>query len=110
MVELGQIDRPDAEIFAGKRKLYCVANVYPIEDAPDDYKNLVNKYWDDVVQQIEKIEVAGKINKIFCELIYLQGNEALNILAKINAGTAQNRLHGAANLPSRYLDRRSLGH
>jgi hypothetical protein len=84
MVELGQIDRPDAEIFAGKRKLYCVANVYPIEDAPDDYKNLVNKYWDDVVQQIEKIEVAGKINKIFCELIYLQGNEALNILAKIN--------------------------
>ena len=84
MVELGQIDRPDAESFAGKRKLYCVANVYPIADAPDEYKELVRKYWDEVVQQIEKVEVAGKIKKIFCELIYLQGEEALNMLSKIN--------------------------
>ena len=84
MVELGKIDRPDAEIFAGKRKLYCVANIYSIEDAPDDYMELFNKYWDEVVQQIEKIEVAGKIKKIFCEIIYSQGDESLNILAKIN--------------------------
>jgi hypothetical protein len=84
MVELGRIDRPDAEIFAGKRKLYCIANIYPLEDARDDYRKLVNKYWDEVVQQIEKIEIAGKIKKIFCEIIYLQGDEALNILAKIH--------------------------
>lgn len=84
MVELGKIDRPDAEIFAGKRKLYCVANIYPIEDAPDDYKELINKYWGEVFQQIEKIEVAGKIKKIFCEIIYSQGDEALNILANIH--------------------------
>ncbi len=84
MVELGKIDRPDAEIFTGKRKLYCVANIYPIEEAPDDYKELFNKYWDEVAQQIEKIEAAGKIKKIFCEVIHLHGDEALNILAKIN--------------------------
>lgn len=84
MVELGHIDRPEAEIFAGKRKLYCVANIYPIEEASDDYKELINKYWDEVIKQIEKIEVAGKIKKIFCEIIYLQGDEALNILAKLN--------------------------
>ncbi len=84
MVELGKIDRPDAETFAGKRKLYCIANIYPIEDASDDYKELINKYWGEVFQQIEKIEVAGKIKKIFCEIIYSQGDEALNILAKIH--------------------------
>lgn len=84
MAELGKIDRPGAETFTGKRKLYCVANIYPVEDAPDDYKELFNKYWDEVVQQIDKIEAAGKIKKIFCEIIHLNGDEALNILAKIN--------------------------
>ena len=89
MVELGQIDRPEAETFVGKRKLYCVANIYSIEDAPDDYKELFNKYWDEVVQQIEKIETAGKIKKIFCEIIYNQGDEALNILTKLNERIVQ---------------------
>ncbi|MDI6889999.1 MAG: hypothetical protein QMC83_03530 [Thermodesulfovibrionales bacterium] len=89
MVELGQIERPKAESFAGRRKLYCVPNIYPIDDAPNDYKELFNKYWDEVAQQIEKIEVAGKIKKIFCEMVYLQGEEALNILAKINDRATQ---------------------
>ncbi len=84
MVELGQIDRPSAESFTGKRKLYCVPNIYPLFDAPDDYKELFTKYWDEVAQQIEKIEVAGKIKKIFCEMIYPQGEEMLNILARFN--------------------------
>jgi len=89
MVELGQIDRPEAETFVGKRKLYCVANIYSSEDAPDDYKELFSKYWDEVVQQIEKIETAGKIKKIFCEIIYTQGDEALNIVAKLNERIVQ---------------------
>lgn len=84
MVELGQIDRPNAESFTGKRKLYCVPNIYPLFDTPDDYKELFTKYWDEVAQQIEKIEVAGKIKKIFCEMIYPQGEEMLNILARFN--------------------------
>jgi hypothetical protein len=84
MVELGQIDRPSAESFSRKRKLYCVPNIFPLYDAPDDFKVLFNKYWDEVAQQIEKIEVAGKIKKIFCEMIYLQGEEMVNILARFN--------------------------
>jgi hypothetical protein len=89
MVELGQIDRPSAESFAGKRKLYCVPNIYPLFDAPDDYKELFTKYWDEVAQQIEKIEVAGKIKKIFCEMIYLQEEEMLNILTRFNERVQQ---------------------
>jgi hypothetical protein len=89
MVELGQIDKPETEMFLGKRKLYCVANVYPIEDAPDEYKELFNKYWDEVVQQVEKIEAAGKIKKIFCEIIYDQGDESMNILTKLNERIVQ---------------------
>jgi hypothetical protein len=84
MTELGQIAKPAVEDFAGRRKIYCVANIYPIEDAPEDYKELVNKYWDEVVHQTEKIEAAGKTRKIFCELISEQSEEAFGILNKIN--------------------------
>ncbi|MCJ7482134.1 MAG: hypothetical protein MUO31_04130 [Thermodesulfovibrionales bacterium] len=84
MVELGQIQRPLADEFSGKRKLYCVANIYPVEEAENYYHELVRKYWDEVAQQIEKVEAAGKVQKIFCEIIYQQGDEALNILGTIN--------------------------
>jgi len=84
MVELGQIQRPQADEFSGKRKLYCVANIYPLEEAENDYHELVRKYWDEVAQQIEKVEAAGKVQKIFCEIIYQQGDEALNVLGTIN--------------------------
>ncbi|MEW6571831.1 MAG: hypothetical protein AB1390_11805 [Nitrospirota bacterium] len=84
MVELGRIEKPDVEIYANKRKLYCVANIYAFEGAPEDFKLLVNKYWDEVVQQINKIEAAGKIRKIFCEIISQTGDEALELLSQIN--------------------------
>jgi hypothetical protein len=84
MVELGQIQRPLADEFSGKRKVYCVANIYPVEEAENYYHELVRKYWDEVAQQIEKVETAGKVQKIFCEIIYQQGDEALNVLGTIN--------------------------
>jgi hypothetical protein len=84
MAELGQITRPNVEDFAGRRKLYCVANIYPIEDAPEDYKELISKYWDEIVQQIDKIEAAGKTRKIFCEIISEQSEEAFDVLNRIN--------------------------
>jgi hypothetical protein len=89
VAELGQIERPSQESFAGKKKLYCVHNVYVFENAPDGYKELFNKYWDEVFQQIEKIEAAGKINKIFCESIFISGTEALDVLSKMNEKAAQ---------------------
>ena len=89
MVELGQIDRPDAASFSGKRKLYCVASIFSVADAPDDYTALVGRYWDEVVQQLEKIESAGKIKKIFSEIILEEGDKALDILGKINEKVPQ---------------------
>lgn len=103
MVELGKIEKPAVEGFVGKRKLYCVPNVYPIKDAPEDYKGLVDKYWDEVAQQTERLEVAGKIKKIFCESISVHGEEAFNIMAKINEQACQiikkKVTEGAALLP-----------
>jgi len=84
MAEVGQIQRPTVDEFGGKRKLYCIANIYPIDDAPDDYKELVNRYWDEVVVQIGKIENAGRATKIFCELISEKSDEMLGLINRIN--------------------------
>ena len=84
MAELSKIERPDAGSFSGKRKLYCVANVYPLKDGPDDYKGLVERYWGEVTQQTERLETAGKIKKVFCESVSGQGEEAYSVLAKLN--------------------------
>jgi len=84
MAEIGKIEKPEAESFAEKKKLYCVPNVYLLKDAPEEYKKLFNTYWDEVEQQIEKLETIGKIRKIFYENISVQGDEALDLLSKIN--------------------------
>ncbi len=89
MPELGQIEKPSVESFKEKKKLYCISNVYPIHDAPTDYTALIDKYWNEVIQQTERLELAGKIKKIFCESIYVQGEEALNTLSKINEKALQ---------------------
>jgi hypothetical protein len=89
VAELGKIEKPEADKYTGKRKLYCIPNVYPIEQAPDDYKELVDRFWDDAAMQIEKLEAAGKIKKIFCENIHVGGQEALDTLGKMNEKSFQ---------------------
>ncbi len=84
MAELGKIERPSAESFVGKRKLYCVPSVYPIKEAPDEYAGLVNRYWEEVYEHTERLEAAGKIRKIFCESISVEGEGGLDALARMN--------------------------
>lgn len=89
MVEIGRIEKPPLESFAGKRKLYVVRNVYLPENQSDEYKGLFHKYWDDVLLQLEKIEAAGKIRKIFCEHIFSAEKDALDAFARLNERAVQ---------------------
>ncbi|MGE5893631.1 MAG: hypothetical protein ACM34I_06205 [bacterium] len=89
MAELGSIEKPSPESFTGKRKLYCVPNMYHPADVPEEFSNLIRKFWDEVTNQIERLELAGKIAKIFCENIPLEGEEALAVLEKMNAQAHQ---------------------
>ena len=89
MAELGQIEKPGTESFTGKRKLYCVPNIFPLYDPPEGFKELFNKYWNEVDQQIEKLEVAGKVKKIFCEMVYTEKEEMMEILGRFNERVQQ---------------------
>lgn len=84
MNKLGQIEKPLVESFSEKKKLYCVPNIHPIKDAPDDYRQLMERYWNEVANHLERLEAAGRVKKIFYEGIFTQGEEALNIIEKVN--------------------------
>jgi len=89
MTELGRIEKPSLEGFAGKRKLYTVRSVYLPGNPHEEYKSLFHKYWDEVSVHIEKIEAAGKIRKIFCEHIVSAEEDALDAFALMNDRAAQ---------------------
>jgi hypothetical protein len=89
MLEFGQIERPAAEGFIAKRKLYCISSIYPLKDAPEDFKGLFEKYWDEVSKNLEKLETVGKIKKIFCENITAPDEVAFDVLARSNERALQ---------------------
>lgn len=103
MAELGRIEKPTIESFAGKKKLYRVRSVYLPENPSEEYRGLFDKYWDDMAIQIEKIEATGKTRKIFCEHIFSAGEEALDPFARGNeriANLMRRKIgEGAARLP-----------
>jgi hypothetical protein len=103
MAELGRIEKPEVEGFKGKRKLYCVTSLYATEFSEGDLLSLINRFWDEVSRQIERLEFAGEVKKIFVENIYAHGEEGLEILKRLNEkafAIVKNRIDkGAIFLP-----------
>jgi hypothetical protein len=83
MAELGRIEKPEVARYAGRRKLYCIRSVYLPVNAPEDLLRLLERYWDETAEQVEKLEAAGRAGKIFCEGITDQ-KESLNRLKDAN--------------------------
>lgn len=89
MSEIGKIQKPDVEQYAGKKKLYFVRNLYLTDNAPEAYATLFHAYWDEVSQQIEKMRAAGDISKIFCESLFSTSKNALETFDRMNKRAGQ---------------------
>lgn len=79
-----KIEKPSAELYKGKRKLYCIPLLYSEKEAQSDYLEMINRYWDQVEEQVKKIEKAGKVNRIYHEAIYSAGEAGMGELEKLN--------------------------
>jgi len=102
MNELGKIDRPEAADFQYKRKIYFVRNLYLPSSASEKYRDIFKRYWNEVEEHLSKLEVAGKVSKIFCESIYMSGEESLKVLNAMNARLEQivkKRINAGAVFP-----------
>jgi hypothetical protein len=84
--QLGKIDKPEAADFARKRKLYLVPLIFSGDEAPGEYVEKFNLYWEQVGQHVANLESKlGKVNRIYHESIDLAGEEGLGVVEKLNS-------------------------
>ena len=86
---LGKITKPPADKYKQSRKLYCIPLLINIKDAPTQYQEKYNLYWEQVTQQINALEKAGKINKIYHEAITTPGQQGLEAIKQLNEKSYQ---------------------
>ena len=86
--ELGHIERPSVESFGEERKLFVVPLVLQGKDAPSDYTEKFDLYWEQVKEQLTKLEEkTGPVHCVYHEAIVVGGEEGLRIMEKMNTSS-----------------------
>jgi hypothetical protein len=88
--ELGKIEKPDAEQYRGKKKIYLVPLLFSWQDNPPDYTEKYELYWQQVREHIANLESrVGAVKAIFHESLTSGGEEGLKVLEKLNPSSYQ---------------------
>ncbi len=83
--ELGKVEKPSAEGFQGKRKLFFVPLLYCGQEAEKEYVEKFNKYWSQVESQISELEQKlVMVKRIFHELIPIGGEDGAKVIKELN--------------------------
>ena len=83
--ELGKIEKPSAESFGEDRKLYLVPLLYAGQDAPQEYLEKYELYWQQVEEQIANQESKiGRVRRVYHESLSIEGENGLKILEQLN--------------------------
>jgi len=100
--ELGKIEKPPAQEFKTRRKLYFVPLIYCGKESPAEYLEKFNRYWDQVENQMGNLELKlGRVDKIYHELIPIGGDDGFKAIEELNDKSYQivkNRLDKGAYL------------
>jgi hypothetical protein len=82
---LSQFEKPSAEGYKGKRKLFLVPNYVLPPGTPEEGMALVDRYWSEVRDAIGKLERSlGKISRVYHEMLYVKDDEALAMIQTLN--------------------------
>lgn len=86
--ELGKIERPSAEEFGVGRKVFYVPLVFSPMDPETDLLDLVNRYWDEVGDQVANLEAKlGNIAKVYHEMVPVGGEDGAKIIEELSTGS-----------------------
>ena len=100
--ELGRVEKPSVESFGGERKLFIVPLLFWSDNAPAEYSEKFELYWQQVGDHVSRLEESlGKVQRVYHESIFVGGEEGLEILEKLNAsscGIAREKCHNGAQL------------
>lgn len=82
---LSQFEKPSAEGYAGRRKLFLVPNyMLPPTISQEGIAHL-ERYWSEVRDAIGNLERSlGKVSRIYHEMLYADGDEATAMLESLN--------------------------
>ncbi len=79
--EIGKIDKPAAENTILKRKIYLVQNIQNYFPENNEFKTLLEEYWDAISDQLDKMEsTAGIITNIYIEGMWQSFQEVEKII------------------------------
>lgn len=88
--QLGKIEKPEADSFKGKRKLFVVSLVYADDKAPAEYSEIAERYWAQAEQQIDSLEEKlGKISFVYHESLSQAGEDGIIVLEQISPGSSR---------------------
>ena len=88
--ELGKVEKPEAEQFKGKRKLCLISLLFSVKEAPPEYVERFNLYWQQIGEQVANLEAKiGKVNHIYHESIILSSESGLEAMEKLNPSGCQ---------------------
>jgi hypothetical protein len=88
--QLGKIERLEAERFKKGKKLYLVPLVYSTEEAPDEYKEKCNRYWQQVSEQLANLaSKIGRVNWVYHESIFQSGEDGVKAMERLNPSSYQ---------------------
>ncbi len=78
---LGQVERPAADQYQGKRKLLLVPLLYAPHAEDGDGAAIVGRYWEQVQAQTGALESSlGGLHRIYCESLVEGGDEGIKYL------------------------------
>ena len=83
--QVGKIEKPAAEYFVSKRKLYLVPLLFAGKEAPAEYVEKFNLYWEQVSEHVANLESKiGKVSHIFHESMVQAGKNGLKVMKIFN--------------------------
>jgi hypothetical protein len=83
--ELGKIEKPPVENFRKGRKLFFVPLVFGSDEAPEDYLEKFNRYWEQLEKQIaELVGKLGEVNRVYHEMIAEPGEAGCKVINELN--------------------------
>ena len=88
--QVGKIEKPPAEHFKQGKKLYLVPLLYSSEDAPAEYQEKYSCYWQQVIEQLSKLESQiGRVNRVYHETISQSGGDGMKVMERLNPSSYQ---------------------
>ena len=86
--ELGKIEKPEADSYKGKRKIYLVPLIYGGAENDKHFSKIFNEYWKQVAEHLKNLELkAGGIKHVYHESISESGEAGLKTIERLSAKT-----------------------